>query len=59
MAVVMKMAHDALASIILFESGEGEQALARLNDRPDLPDEVQQVKDMIEKEMKKPKPRRP
>ena len=42
-------AHDALASMILFENGEGSEALRRLNDRPDLADEVQQAKEAIEK----------
>jgi hypothetical protein len=46
-------AHDALASLILFQSGEGEEALNRLRDRPELPEEVQAAKDMIEREMKK------
>jgi hypothetical protein len=46
-------AHDALASMLLFESGEGPEALNRLRDRPELPEEVQTVKDTIEKEMKK------
>jgi hypothetical protein len=45
-------AHDALASMILFESGEGPEALRRLNDRPDLADEVQQAKEAIEKGMR-------
>ncbi|HMN40999.1 MAG TPA: hypothetical protein PKE29_09145 [Phycisphaerales bacterium] len=46
-------AHDALASMILFESGESDKALNRLRDRPDLADDVQIVKDTIEKELKK------
>ncbi len=46
-------AHDALASIILFESGEGDEALNRLRDRPDLAEDVQAAKNMIEKELKK------
>jgi hypothetical protein len=50
-------AHDALASLLLFETDKGKEALDRLRDRPDLPDEVAQAKAMIEKEMKK-RPRR-
>jgi hypothetical protein len=45
--------HDALASIILFKSDEGAEALQRLQDRPDLADEVQQAKTMIEQEVRK------
>ncbi len=45
--------HDALASIILFKSDEGPEAIHRLQDRPDLADEVQQAKTMIEQEMRK------
>ena len=47
--------HDALASIILFKSGEGPQAIQRLQDRPDLADEVVQAKTMIEQEMRRGK----
>ncbi len=46
-------AHDALASMILFESGEGDEALNRLRDRPDLADDVQAAKATIEKELRK------
>jgi hypothetical protein len=45
--------HDALASMILFESDEGDAALKRLQDRPDLDDQLVQVKTKIETEMKK------
>ncbi len=47
--------HDALASIILFKSDEGALALQRLQDRPDLADEVVQAKTMIEQEMRRGK----
>ena len=50
--------HDALASIILFKSGDGPEAIQRLQDRPDLADEVQQAKTMIEQEMRKGKGRK-
>jgi hypothetical protein len=49
--------HDALASILLFQTGREKEALGRLKDRADLPEEVEQAKAMIEKEMKK-RPRR-
>ncbi len=51
--------HDALASIILFKSGEGQEALNRLQDRPDLADEVQQAKTMIEEGMRKGRGKKP
>ena len=52
-------AHDALASMILFESGEGPLALQRLNERPDLPEEVQQAKEAIEQGIKKERGKKP
>jgi hypothetical protein len=45
--------HDALASILLFETDHGNEALDRLRNRPDLSDDVVQVQAMIEKEMRK------
>jgi len=45
--------HDALASMLLFESGEGDEALRRLQERPDLDEQLVQVKETIEKQMKK------
>lgn len=50
-------AHDAMASLLLFEVGKDKEALDRLRDRPDLPDDVAAAKAVIEKEMKK-RPRR-
>lgn len=46
-------AHDALASVILFEANEGDAALARLRDRANLDDQVVQAKEFIESEMRK------
>jgi hypothetical protein len=51
--------HDALASMILYESGEGPQALQRLNDRPDLPEETLQAKEAIEQGMRRGRGGRP
>lgn len=52
-------AHDALASMILYKSDEGALALQRLNERPDLPEEVQAAKDAIEQGMRKGRGKRP
>ena len=46
-------AHDALASMILFEANEGDAALARLRDRADLDEQVVQAKEFIQSEMRK------
>lgn len=51
-------AHDALASLVLHQSGESQEALDRLTNRPDLAEEVDAAKKLIEKEMRsKPRPR--
>ncbi len=52
-------AHDALASMILFKSDEGALALQRLQDRPDLADEVQEAKTAIEEGMRRGRGKRP
>lgn len=52
-------AHDALASLVLHESGESDEALGRLRERGDLAEEVEQAKRKIEEDVKRrPRPRR-
>lgn len=45
--------HDALASYILFENGEGDEALNRLRQRPDGTEITDKAYDEIEKELRK------
>lgn len=51
-------AHDALASLLMYENGEGAAAVARLKDRPQLLDEPAAALAEIEKGMKKGKGRK-
>ncbi len=45
--------HDALASYIMFENGEGDAALERLRQRPDGTEITDKAYDEIEKELRK------
>lgn len=51
-------AHDALASMLMYENGEGAEAAARLKDRPQLLDEPAAALAEIEKGLKKGKGRK-